>query len=98
MSFARWVPLVGLFAVLSFVPGVLAHHCAGGGEAAGGQFSTQALAAAPSPLAIAAYVLIPIVGVLLALGIAIPSMRKTEPVKGSWQLTGTGYVWVPAKK
>jgi len=49
-------------------------------------------------LALAAFLIVPLVGLLMALAIAIPSMRKTKPAEGAWQFNGIAYVWVPAKK
>lgn len=91
---------MGIFVALALVPGALAHHCTGGDtpDSSSDQLSAQAFSPTVSPLALAAYALIPIVGLLLAIAIAIPSMKKTKPAQGAWQFTGTAYVWVPEKK
>jgi len=99
MSSARWLPIVGLFVVLALVPGALAHGCTStSGIAPGDEFSAQTIPPSPSPLTIAAFALVPIVGLLAAIAIAIPSMRDTKRAEGVWQFNGTAYVWVPARK
>jgi hypothetical protein len=77
MSFVRWVPIIGLFVALAVVPGALAHHCNGGDESA--SFETQSAIAGAPPAVFLLSILIPILGVLAAIGIAIPSMRRTPP-------------------
>ena len=96
---SRLFPILGLFAVLAMAPGALAHHCIPDESATtSDQFSAQSIAPPPSPVAIAAYVLVPIVGLLAAVGIAIPSMRKAGPPESALQSPGTAYVWTPEKK
>ena len=100
---ARWVPIIGLLAMLAFAPGVLGHHCYGDGNGSTstppteGQFSTLSAPAAPSPVALAVLVLLPIglIGGTLALartGTAAPA------VTGRWVAASDRWVWVPDKK
>ena len=97
MSATRWAPLLGLFAVLVFAPGALAHQCTGGDTSAD-QFETQATVTA-SPVLVAAFVLIPIIGVALAVVGAVMSRGLvTSPATGSWVSTPTQWVWVPNRK
>jgi len=99
MSSVRWIPILGLFVALALVPGALGHHCTPGGSTPpGDEFSAQSIPPSPSPMAVAAFVLMPLVGLLVALAIAIPSLRNTKPAEGAWVFDGTAYVWVPAKK
>jgi len=99
MSSARWIPILGLLAVLALVPGALAHHCTPGQSTPpGDEFSAQTIPPSPSPLAIAAFVLVPIAGLLVAVAIAIPSLHNKKPSEGAWLFDGTSYVWVPTKK
>lgn len=99
MTSLRLLPILGLFAALALTPGALAHHCIPDESTPPpDQFTAQSIAPSPSPAAIAAYVLVPIVGLLAAVGIAIPSMRKAAPPEGAGQFSGTAYVWVPEKK
>src|SRR3972149_3769811 len=99
MSSARWIPGLGLFVALAPVPGALAHHCTPGQSTPpGDEFSAQTIPPSPSPLAIAAFVLVPIVGLLVAVAIAVPSLRNKKPADGAWHFDGTSYVWVPTKK
>jgi hypothetical protein len=93
------MPLLGLLVTLVLVPGALAHHCSPDGNTPPGDgFSAQTIPPSTPPLAIAAFALIPIVGLLLALVIALPSMRKTAVVSGTWRFNGTAYEWVPSTK
>lgn len=90
---------MGLFVALALVPGALAHHCNGGESARPpDQFSAQSVTPSPSPLAMVGLVLVPLLGLLAAVAIAIPSLRRTEAPKGAWEFNGTAYVWVPTKK
>jgi len=99
MSFAKWMPILGLFVVFSLVPGALAHHCTPDSSTAPeDEFSAQTIPPSPSPLTIAAFALVPIVGLLAAVAIAIPSMRDTRSTEGVWHFNGMAYVWVPTKK
>lgn len=78
MSFVRWMPMLGLFAMLALVPSALGHGCLGDSEEPQSDgFTTLAVGAPPSPLAMIAYILIPVVGVLASVAIAVPSMRKS---------------------
>jgi hypothetical protein len=49
-------------------------------------------------LAVVGLVLVPLLGLLAAVAIAIPSLRRTEAPKGAWEFNGTTYAWVPEKK
>jgi len=98
MSSLRWAPILGILVALALVPGALAHHCTGGSSSPEDEFTAQSISPPPSPLALAAFLIVPLVGLLLALAIAIPSMRETKPAEGAWQFNGMAYVWVPAKK
>jgi hypothetical protein len=99
MASLRLLPALGLFAVLAFASGALGHHCIPDESTPpSDQLSAQSIASPPSPVALAAYVLVPIIGLLAAVGIAIPSMRKAAPPESAWQFNGTAYVWVPEKK
>lgn len=77
MSTLRWIPTFSLFAVLALVPSALGHHCLSDEQSQSEAFTTQSIGPPPSPLAMLAYVLIPVVGVLAAVAIAIPSIRKS---------------------
>ena len=100
MAVARWVPIIGLLAVLSFVPGALGHCGFSHGDTSSSNpsqsFSTQSTVAAPSPIAIVGIALIPI-GVV---GGALALVRGTssKPVTGRWVATQEQWVWVPDKK
>ena len=98
MSSLRWAPILGILVALAIVPGALAHHCNGGSSPPGDELTAQSVSPPPPPLALAAFLVVPLVGLLMALAIAIPSMRKTKPAEGAWQFNGIAYVWVPAKK
>lgn len=89
MAVARWVPVIGLFVVLGMAPGVLGHHCLGEEPESEqpGQLFAQTVGTPPSALQIVAYVLIPIVGVLAAVGIAIPSMRSSAEATDARRFT-----------
>ena len=100
MSVARWLPIFGLFVILGVVPGALGHHCYNEGSQTteSGFLTAQTVGPPPSALAVVGYVLVPLIGILAAVAIAIPSMRKSGAARGTWQSTAEGYVWVPAKK
>ena len=99
MTSVRLVPILGLFVALALVPGALAHHCSPSGDPSQDEsLSAQSVPPAASPSTIVALALVPIVGLLAAVAIAIPSMRKANPQSGTWQFDGTRYVWAPTKK
>jgi len=100
MAAGRWVPIIGLLAVLSFVPGVLGHHCFGDGSSSSNppesQFSTLAAPAAPSPLVFVALIVIPVAVVGGALALVRPVAVKATA--GRWVATPDRWVWVPDQK
>jgi hypothetical protein len=98
MSSFRWAPILGILVALAIVPGALAHGCNGGSSPPGDELTAQSISPPPAPLAIAAFLIVPLVGLLMALAIAIPSIRNTKPAEGVWQFNGMAYVWVPARK
>ena len=98
---ARWMPILGLLAVLAFAPGVLGHHCTGGDNPSTppteGQFSTLSAPTPPSPIAVVLLIVLP-VGVI---GGTLAIARNTTPalgVTGKWVAGPDRWVWVPDKK
>ena len=97
VSGARLVPIAGLLALLAFVPGVLG-ECGFGHEESGppATFSAQTAPAPPSPVAVAAFVTIPVAVIGGALAIA---RRGFAPaVTGQWVATPTQWIWVENRK
>ena len=98
MAFGRLVPIIGLFALLSFVPGALGHCGFSHGDSSTSQpgFSTQTAPAPPSAVAMIAFIAVPIavVGGALALVKSTPAKSAT----GKWVATPDRWEWVPDKK
>lgn len=98
MSVIRWTPILGLLAVIALVPGVLAHHCISEEDPSDG-FQVQATAASvPGPLAIGAFLFVPLVVVGLVLAAVRHGAGAAPAMSGRWVCTATQWVWVPDKK
>ena len=98
MSSLRWMPLSGLFLLLVFVPGALAHHCVPEQDNDPG-LNVQSVAPPPSAALLAAFAIVPVIGLVTALAVAVPSLRSRKPVGGgSWVFTPAQWVYVPNRK
>ena len=97
VSGVRFVPLAVLLALLAFVPGVLA-GCGFGHEENGppATFNAQTAPTPPSPVAVAAFVMIPVAVIGGALAIARRGLIPA--VTGQWVATPTQWIWVENRK
>lgn len=100
MSGMRFLPIVGILAVLAFVPGVLGDCGFGHQSNQQQQFNTLAATppAPPSLMTVVASVLIPIgvIGGALGLVRRAPAKVATAPT-GRWVATPTQWLWVEDK-
>lgn len=95
----RFVPMVGLFAMLALVPAALGHHCNSGDESSS-DLTAQSTAPSSttfSAILVGAMLLVPfaVVGTVVAVARGTSGTR-TPP--GSWVWTPTAWVWVPKQK
>lgn len=97
MSGARFLPAVGLLALLAVAPAVLA-GCGPGHDQNGTPptFTTQTAPAGPSPVAVAAFVLIPVAVIGGALAIARRGIAPTAT--GRWVATPTQWIYVEDRR
>lgn len=101
MSAFRWMPILGLLAVMALVPTALAHHCIPDEDQNSSDgFSVQSTAApVATPFAIGALVFVPLV-VIGGVVAAVRSAPGVAPARtaGRWVCTPTHWVWVPEDK